>query len=593
MAEKKEMNHRRSPIMSHETTRISSILSLLPIARELRPHLKLVIITQLICLVVLGFGALVPFGLKYLTQEVQSGNQQVLLWVPPIAFVFMSLLAVGHMVRSLLAQYISIKISQALQMRMFKHFLTDEIKDYNEMALGEKVSRMTFDIQWFVQGATIFLSETLYLPFVIVGCSAIMFFLSWKLALIAIVVSPLALFSGKPFSKKLRHSSMGLQTHYAILSRHILDSLKGLLLIKVFAREEKENWLLDELLNTFVHLNVKNNLWAGLFRTAISIGNALVVCLVFWFAFYLFWQREGLTVPTLVAFAAILFFFFGEVAKLGGVMNTLTRAAVSCDRIFSLVRESEKRKEQGRKRAVFNESIVFEDVSFSYGEKKILDSVHLTIKKGERVAIMGMSGAGKTTLIHLMLGLLTPQKGTIRLDGIDIREIDSVELRNLFGYSPQLNVLFFKTVGENIAFSRPDASQQEIVEAAQIACAHEFIQSLPEGYDTMIGEDGANLSEGQRQRLALARGILRDAPFLILDESSAQVDLVTEKMIYQNIMSKKDKTVILVSHRPSVLREADRILSIADTTLIDVGTFTEFEKNLSHTELLRAMEFIH
>lgn len=580
-------------IMHHELTRISSLRSLFPIASELKPHLKLVIITQCICLVVLGIGALVPFCLKYLTEEVQKGNQDVLLWVPPIAFFFMSLLAIGHMVRGLLSQYISIKVSQSLQERLFKHFLAENIESHNDMALGEKVSRMTFDIQWFVQGASIFLSETLYLPFVILGCSAIMFFLSWELALIAIGISPIALLAGVPFSKKLRQSSMGLQGHYAVLSRHILDSLKGMLLIKVFAREEKESGLLEELLNEFVRLNVKNNLWASLFRTAISIGNAFVLCLIFWFAFYLFYTGGSLTIPTLIAFGTILFFFFGEVTKLGGVMNTLTRAAASCDRVFDLLKETGGKDEEGEKKAVFEDAIEFKNVSFSYGKKSILEDVNLVVNKGERIAIMGMSGAGKTTLIHLMLGLLTPQKGSVFLDGVDIQEINSVELRNLFGYSPQLNALFYKTIGENIAFSRPEATREEIIEAAQIACAHEFIVSLPEGYETMIGEDGANLSEGQRQRIALARGVLRDAPFLILDESSAQVDLITEKKIYQNIMAKKDKTVILVSHRPSVLREADRIVSIADGRLIDVGTFKDMEDNLSHTDLLRAMEFIH
>ncbi len=579
--------------MQHELTKVSAIRSLFPIAKELKPPLKLVMLTQCIGLTVLGIASLVPLSLKYLIEELQKGNHQVLLWVPPVAFVFMSLLAVGHMVRGLLSHYISIKVSQAVQQRMFQHFLADDIESHNNMALGEKVSRMTFDIQWFVQGASIFLSETLYLPFVILGCSAIMFYLAWKLALIALIVSPLALLAGKPFSKKLRLSSMGLQSHYAILSRHILDSLKGLLLIKVFAREAKENLLLEDLLSTFIRLDVKNNLWASLFRMAISIGNAFVLCLVAWFAFYLFNQQEGLSLSTLIPFATILFYFFGEVAKLGGVMNVLTRAAASCDRIFEILHETNKREEEGRKEARFEESVEFDDISFSYGDVTILEDVNLTIKKGERVAVMGMSGVGKTTLIHLMLGLLTPQKGTIKLDGVNIKEFDSVQLRNLFGYSPQLSVLFYKTVGENIAFSRPEATHEEIMEAAKIACAHDFITSLPQGYDTLIGEDGANLSEGQRQRLALARGILRDAPFLILDESSAQVDLVTEKKIYQNIMSKKDKTVILVSHRPSVLREADRILSIAEGRLVDIGTFSDFEENLSHSELLRAMEFIH
>jgi ABC-type multidrug transport system fused ATPase/permease subunit len=179
------------------------------------------------------------------------------------------------------------------------------------------------------------------------------------------------------------------------------------------------------------------------------------------------------------------------------------------------------------------------------------------------------------------------------LDGVDIAEIDPTSLRNLFGYSPQLSVLFYMTVAENIAYSNPGASREEIVAAAKIACAHDFIIALANGYDTMVGEDGANLSEGQRQRLALARSVVRNTPILVLDESSAHVDLITERLIYRNILALPEKTVIIVSHRPSVLREADRLFSIAGGVVLDVGSFDEYQHNLPHKELLKAMEFIH
>jgi len=206
---------------------------------------------------------------------------------------------------------------------------------------------------------------------------------------------------------------------------------------------------------------------------------------------------------------------------------------------------------------------------------------------------MGMSGAGKTTLINLMLGLISNQSGEIRFDENDIRELDSTDLRSLFGYSPQLSVLFYMNIADNIAYSKPGATRDEIVRAARTACAHDFIMELPNGYETMVGEDGANLSEGQRQRLALARSVLRDSPILVLDESSAHVDLITERTIFRNIMALQDKTVILVSHRPSVLREADRIFSIAGGTVVDVGSFESYQEKLPPQELLKTMEFVH
>jgi ABC-type multidrug transport system fused ATPase/permease subunit len=588
-----ESNTNQKTIPAHEITRISSLHSIFPIAKELKPYLSLVILNQMVCLIILAIGATVPFGLKFLTEQVMSGNKEILLWAPPIVFVLMSLIAVGHMVRGILSQYISIRISQSLQKRIFAHYLSDDIESHSRRPVGEKMSRITYDIQWFVQGASIFLSETLFLPLVIIGCSAIMFYLNWQIALITILVSPLGLLTGKPFSKHLRRSSVALQGHYAMLSRHILDSLKGMLLIKVFAREEKENRQLDDLLETFIHLNVDNNLWAGLFRTALAVGNALVICLVSWGAFFFLSRSSDQAIPTLIAFASIMMFFFGEVSKFGGVMNMLTKAAVSFERIFGLLREERVSRLEGTIGANFKNDIVFENVSFSYGDKKIFNDINFTIKRGQKIALMGMSGVGKTTLINLMLGLLSPQRGVIKFDGIDISQINSVTLRNLFGYSPQLSVLFYMSVAENIGYSRTEATRAEIIEAAKISCSHDFIMTLPNGYDTIVGEDGANLSEGQRQRLALARSVLRDAPILVLDESSAHVDLITERIIYHNIKSLPDKTVILVSHRPTVLREADRVFSITDGQVEDMGSFEEYEKGLSQNELIKTMEFIH
>jgi ABC-type multidrug transport system fused ATPase/permease subunit len=574
--------------------RITSIRPLLRIYSELQPHLKMVAVNQIICLVILGIGFLIPFALRLLTEQIQSGHYAVLIWVPAVSFFLLVVLASAQMLRSIISQYISIKISQGLQKRILNHYLADDIINYFRQPMGEKVSRMTFDIHWFVEGAAIFLSETLYLPLVVIGCVGIMIRLDWRIALVAIAVSPISLLVNRPFSKRLRESSIALQEQSALLSRHILDTLKGMLLIKVFAREQLECEQFDGLLTKFSHLQVKTSFWGGLFKMTISIGNALIVCLVCWFAFILLSKSQTLEISTFVAFFSIMVYFFSEIGKIGGIMATLVKAAVSCERIFQLLESRREFVVIGDDPAVFSENLIFENVTFGYGnEINVLENVHLQLKRGDKIALMGMSGAGKTTLINLMLGLLAPQKGRILLDGKNLLEIERDSLRNLFGYSPQLNVLFYMTIAENIAYSRPDASREEIITAATIACAHDFILQLPDGYDTLVGEDGANLSEGQRQRIALARAIIRNTPIIILDESSAHVDLITERMIYRNIMSLPDRTVVLVSHRPTVLKEADCIYSIADGQVINIGSFDEYEVKLGHGDLLRAMEFIH
>lgn len=574
--------------------KLSAMKPLLKIFSELRPHVKLIAVNQAICLATLGLGFTIPFILKWLTEQIQNGDYSVLLWVPLVSFVVLVLLAVVQMLRSILSQFISIKIAQGLQRKILRHYLDNDIITFFSQPTGERISRLTFDIQWFVEGAAIFLSETLYLPLVVSGCIGVMVHFDYRLALVAIGVSPIAILANKLFAKKLKTSSIAMQQHNAVLSRHIFDTLKGMLLIKVFAKEDQESKRFDSLLDKFVQLQIRNNFWGSLFKTTIGIGNGLVVCLVCWYAFYLLTGTKTLTIPTFVAFSSVMFYFFGEIGKIGSIMSTLIRTAVSCERIYGLIEGEQTERNEGEAKASFTTGLNFENVSFEYEDgKEIFRNVDLQLKRGERIALMGMSGAGKTTLIHLMLGLLQPLEGKISMDGEGISKYERDSWRSLFGYAPQLNVIFYMSIADNIAFSKPGVTREEVERVAKIACAHDFITELSDGYDTVVGEEGATLSEGQRQRIALARALLRDSPIIILDESSAQVDLITEREIYKNIMALDDKTIILVSHRPSVLKEADKIYSIANGQIIDIGSFDQYKDMMNHGDLLREMEFVH
>lgn len=588
-----EARESQAPNVAPERISLNSLLPLSKLWRELKAHSRLVWIAQATCLIAVGANALVPFGLKWGIGRLQAGDASILVWVPLVGLALVAFVGLVQMARGLLTQYITLLVAKNLQKRIFSCYLRQGIREQAAQPVGEKVSRMTFDIHWLVEGAAIFLSDTIYVPLMITGCLAIMFYLEWRIALVCLLVAPLALFAGKPVGLRLTRSTKKLQTINADFTGHVVDSLRGLLLVKIYGRETKTGKVMEEHLDTFIRGSIVNSFWGGTFQFAVTLGNAVAVCLVAWVAFYLVREAPSFKLADLVAFTSVMFFLFGEIMKVGGAMNTLAKASASVERIYQLLeKEPAPRATKGVK-ATFNQGIVCQGVSFGYEDKLVLKDVNLGIKPGEKIALLGLSGVGKTTLVRLLVGLLEPRAGKILYDGVDGRELDPDSLRGLFGYSPQMSIIFCMSVADNIAFSRPEASREAVVEAAKLAQAHEFISAMPQGYDTIVGEEGAFVSEGQRQRIAMARAFLRDAPIIVLDESTSHVDMLTEKAIYNNVTSLPDKTLLIISHRPSVLRQADRIFSIADQKLIDLGSFSELASRRGHDELLEAMEFIH
>lgn len=589
-----EVHAQQSPNVAPERINFTSIFQLKRILGELKPHKNLVITTQVTCVLSLCAGSIIPFVIKYLIESIENNHLETLLWAPWIGLGLTVALAVFQMIRNMSNQYVSILISQSLQKRIFKLFIHQNISDSFKMPLGEKVSRITFDIHWLVQGASLFLSESLYMPLLIVACLSIMFYLDFRLALITLILSPLSLVVSKLFSQRIRKSSRFLQEENALFSRQMVDSLKGFILVKTFCREEKEKFSLEVSLKKLARLNLANTLWGGMLGATITIGNALIFCFVAWSAFYFLTESKDLAISDMIAFASVMFFFFGEISRLGGAITTLTRAAVSCDRIYDLLDNAAMEGEGNGREIEFKNEIVFKDVEFGYNENSlVLKGVDLTIQRGERIALMGMSGTGKTTLMRLLVGLLQPTNGAVYMDGVDVKTIKPNSLRKSFCYSPQMNILFHSSVADNIRYSRPEAEMDDVLRVSKLACMHDFVKELPGQYDALVGEDGAQLSEGQRQRIAIARALLRDAPIIILDESSSHVDIFTEQKIYNNIMELSDKTVIVISHRPSVLRRVDRILSLKDGKVSEVKNMLELIKDDHYTELLDKFEFIH
>lgn len=587
------LTEQRMPNVTPEGVNIARLTSLFRIWRELKPYTLWVVFTQAACLVSLGVGATIPFLLKHLGEAIQENRLDALLWVPWIAFGLSVIVAAAYFFRSVASQLVSLKVSHGLQKRIFERLVNQDLLESFKLPLGEKTSRMTFDIHWVVEGASLFLSESLYMPLLIVVCVSIMFYLDYRLAAITLALTPVTFLSGRFFSGKLRRSSKQLQELMALFSRGLLDSLRGLLLVKLYGREKREEAMLHDRLDAIFQLSARSVFWSSMLGAVIMIGNALVFSVVSGGAFLILTSNRTAHIPDLVGFAAVMLFFFGEVSRLGGAMNTLTRAAVSCERVFDFIGQVEAVNKEGGRAAGFEKEIVLQDIGYRYGDHMVLQHLNLTVRRGERIGIMGMSGAGKTTLMRLLVGLLEPQEGRITVDGMDLKEIETASLRNLFGYSPQLDAIFNMSVLDNIRYSCPEAGRDAVMQVSRLACADEFIRVLPHDYHTLVGEDGSHLSAGQRQRVAIARTLLRDAPIIILDESLSHVDLVTEKAIYKNIMSLKDKTILFVSHRPSVLAEADRVYSLSDGRLEEIEGLAGKIRESRHRELIRAMELVH
>jgi ABC-type multidrug transport system fused ATPase/permease subunit len=359
--------------------------------------------------------------------------------------------------------------------------------------------------------------------------------------------------------------------------------------VKAFRKEESEKLRYSNLLVEFVRRAIWDTKWQAVLRPISRIVVALFLCLIGWFAFHRLTVTHDLSVPNFVAFLGVVALFDGEFRKIGPAIQSLSRAATSYERIDALLNI----KSAGVPPAGFNQVSGFEDrislrnVRFAYEGKPVLSEVELDIFRGQFVAFTGLSGAGKTTLLRVITRLLNlnPQEGCVTIDGVDIATIAVSSLRQMFSYVPQINILFNLTVRENIAYGRPEASEDEIRQAADLACADEFIRNMPLGYDTHVGEMGECISAGQRQRIAIARALLVKAPIVVLDECFSNIDLLTEQRIYQNLSTIAErKTILIVTHRLSAIQEADQIFHLVDGRIVERGT---------HEDLMRMHGFYH
>jgi len=413
---------------------------------------------------------------------------------------------------------------------------------------------------------------------IIAGVLGFIFYIHWKLSLCVLAVIPLLALTVRRFGSRIKKFSTSVQVKIADISSLLQETIAGIEVVKSFATEEKEvKRFRQENIRNF-RLAMRRTRVVALLSPLIEILTTIGLSAILWYG-----AREvitgGLTTGKLIAFLAYVSLVTHPLNQLGRTYSLYQRALASAERIFEILDTEPEIKELpgAVKLPPIEGYIRFEDVSFGYNSKElILENISLEIKPGESVALVGPSGVGKSTLVSLIPRFYDSTSGVVTIDGYDVKKVKLASLRQQISIVPQETILFNGTIGDNIAYGRPEATDEEIAEAAKRSNADRFIESLSQGYDTEVGERGVRISGGERQRIAIARAILRNPRILILDEATSAVDSETELLIQQALRRlMKDRSTLIIAHRLSTIQNAKKVVVLSQRRIEDIGSHGE------------------
>jgi len=559
-----------------------------------KPYWMLIILTIAIGILKFGIPLMIPLLIKYVIDDVISNGamtieekKSALMNVILIfGFIFVVIRPPVEYYRQYLAQWTSNKILYDIRKKLYKHLQALSVRFYSNNKVGEVISRVINDVEstkdFIVTGL---MNVWLDLVTIIIAL-AIMFTMDVKLTLISLIVFPFYMFSIYYFFGNLRKLTRARSQSLAEVQGFLHERVQGMTVIKTFAIEEEENERFNKRNKNFLKKATDHTKWNAksfaVINTITDIGPLLVVG----FGAYLVIEGD-LTVGSLAAFIAYLDRLYGPLRRLVSSSTTLTQSLASMDRMFQLFDEPYDVKDEPHARdiKVQHGDITFKNVGFKYNEndEEVLHHVNLDINSGETVAFVGMSGGGKSTMISLIPRFYDVTSGEIEIDHVPLKDYSIESLRTQIGMVMQDNILFSESIRENILLGKPNATEEEMIYAAKLANAHDFIMSLPDGYDTEVGERGVKLSGGQKQRVAISRVFLKNPPILILDEATSALDLESEAVIQEALETlSKDRTTVIVAHRLSTITHADKIVVIQNGEIVEIGTHQELMNNRSH-----------
>ncbi len=529
-------------------------------------------------IIVMSTRLVTPYLTKIIADDViKDGKVEILpkvLWLLIILSIVRGVLIYA---RSYLFEDISQNLVFDLRHQLFAHLQELPYKFYDENRIGEIMSRMTGDIDGirnFVAGGAITLLENLIY---FVGALCILFAMNVKLTLIVIITTPILAFVARKFDKMIRPAFDEIREQNAVLNTRTQENISGVRVVKAFAREEYEKDAFSRENIKQLDKNINATFIWSKYIPFMDFISSLSPVVLLGFGGSMVVKGE-ISLGTLLAFTGYIWMITGPMRMVGWLINMLEQAISSGEKIFYYLDLGSSIKEKPN--AVFPEEfhghVRFENVSFKYKDDEVLHNIEIDAPPGKTIAIMGPTGSGKTSIINLIGRFYDCSQGRITVDGIDVRDYKLKNLRREIGYVMQETFLFSDTIKANIAFGRPDASFDEIIKAAKIAEAHEFIMEMPDGYDTVVGERGTGLSGGQKQRIAIARAILKNPKILILDDSTSSVDMETEFNIQRELeKNMKGKTTFIIAHRISSVKNADEIIILDQGSIVERGTHDE------------------
>ncbi len=568
----------------------------LKIAELLRPHWKALTLAFLAVIGETVTDLLEPFPLKIIVDQLVH-SKPLPAWLMHVvhqtvgqnkfavlnfAVLAVAVIAIVGAISSYTEKYLTTSVGQwvmhDLRRTLYQHIHHLSLAEHDQQRTGDLINRVTSDIEAVQDFITSALLGMLVNTLTIVGMVGVMLYYNWRFALVALSIVPALFLVVTFFTKRIKKASRAVKQKQSELVSTVQEVFSSIRVVKAFAREDYEQTRFEEKSLENVETALQARSLKAKLAPLVDVLAAVGTCLVLWYGGRLAFAGK-ISAGDLVLYLAYLGKMYKPMRDLSKMGDTVSKATVSYERIQEVLNTVSRVRDRLWARAAgrFKGKLEFDSVSFSYdAAQPILKDIGFQIEPGQVAAFVGPSGAGKSTIISLIPRFYDPTSGVVKIDGLDIRQYKLQSVREQMSFVLQDTVLFRAPIWQNIAYGKPDARRAEIMHAAELANAHEFIEKMPEGYDTMVGERGVSLSGGQRQRIAIARAIIRNTPILLLDEPTSGLDAESEKVVFEALgRLMEGKTCVVIAHHLATIHRADVIFVVKDCQIAERGTHAE------------------
>ena len=557
------------------------------IARLFRGYWRKLVVVMVLIVVASGLGVVSPFLLREVLNSAikipSNGPPQVDLPLLTKLVAGMIGIALVTGIFGVIQSYLSTQVGQSvmhdLRTAVYRHLQRLSLAFFTKTRTGDVQSRISNDIGGVDNVLTSTATSVMSTVTTVIATVIAMFLLDWRLALVALALMPLFVWMTRRVGEARRRVAAVRQESMADISSLVQESLSvsGILLGKTMGRSSELAERFEGESRRLAGLEVRSRMTGRWMMQSIQITFAVMPAAIYWFAGFADSRGGAIDIGTIVAFTTLQTRLFAPIGSLLSVSVDVQSSLALFDRIFEYLDLQVDIEEGTRELDVIRGDVRLERVSFRYGDGDwALRDVDVTIPAGTTTAVVGETGSGKTTLGYLIARLYDPTRGAVLIDGVDVRELTFPSLARAVGVVSQETYLFHETVRENLRFAKPDASDEEVEEAARAAQIHDLIASLPDGYDTVVGERGYRFSGGEKQRIAIARAILRNPPIMVLDEATSALDTQTERAVQQALARLVEgRTTIAIAHRLSTVRDAEQIVVLDGGEIVEAGTYDE------------------